>query len=209
VPYCTCTYNHLAGALQTSAAANHVLRELAPYLHTGDFRKVPLFIQRAVEACAGKLPPLDPLTGKPEVTQLPGLQHGASAASPSPTQSDPGSTPIATTPVTPTPVTPTPVTTNARSAVRSFYDTIVGLEPLSSTPAYAGAGAQADRRVSHTRLTPKSGRQRLGEARTVARALSYSVLWIADHARTGAYPYGYAVQRRLDHRLAAALKLAA
>jgi hypothetical protein len=106
-------------------------------------------------------------------------------------------------------VTPTPVTTNARSAVQSFYDTIVGLAPLSSTPAYAGGVGKSDRGVSHPRLTPQSRQQRLGEARTVAKALGYALLWIADHDRTGAYPYGHVVQRRLAHRLSAALKLAA
>jgi hypothetical protein len=93
--------------------------------------------------------------------------------------------------------------------VQSFYDTIVGLAPLSSAPAYADAVRKANRHESHTRLAPQSRHQRLGQARTVAKALGYALLWIADHDRAGAYPYGHVVQRRLDHRLSAALKLAA
>jgi hypothetical protein len=205
-PYCTCTYNHLAGQLQTPAQAQHVLREMVPYLRTGDFRKLPRSIRQAVDACVSKLPPLDPMTGKPVVRKLPGLQHGASAASTSGTQTDPGSTPVAPTPLSQSPATPVP---NTRSAAHQFYDTIAGHHPLSSAPAYASAVGQTHRSVSHARLAPQGGHEGLREARIIAKALGYAFLWVAHHDRSGPYPYGYRVQRRLDHRLSAALKLAA
>jgi hypothetical protein len=205
-PYCTCTYNHLAGQLQTPAQAQHVLREMVPYLRTGDFRKLPRSIRQAVNACVTKLPPLDPVTGKPVVRKLPGLQHGATAASPSGTQTDPSSTPVTPTPLSQTPAAPVP---NARSAAQQFYDTIARHHPLSSAPASASAVGQAHRRLSHARLAPQGGHQRLGEARVIANALGYAFVWVADHDRSGPYPYGYRVQRRLYHRLSAALKLAA
>jgi hypothetical protein len=205
-PYCTCTYNHLAGQLQTPAQAQHVLREMVPYLRTGDFRKLPRSIRQAVNACVSKLPPLDPVSGKPVVRKLPGVQHGASAASPSGTQTDPGSTPVTPTPLSQAPATPVP---NTRSAAQQFYDTIAGHHPLSSAPAHASVVGQARRGLSHARLAKSSRHQGLREARILANALGYSFVWAADHDRSGRYPYGYRVQRRLDHRLSAALKLAA
>jgi uncharacterized membrane protein YgcG len=205
-PYCTCTYNHLAGELQTPAQAQHVLREMVPYLRTGDFRKLPRSIRQAVNACVSKLPPLDPVNGKPVVRKLPGVQHGASAASTSGTQTDPGSTPVAPTPLSQTPATPVP---NMRSAARQFYNTIAGHHPLSSAPAYASARSKTHRGRSHARLASQGGHHALREARIVANALGYAFVWVADHDQTGLYPYGYRVQRRLYHRLSAALKLAA
>jgi hypothetical protein len=166
---------------------------MVPYLRTGDFRKVPRAIRNAVNACVGKLPPLDPVTGKPVVRKLPGVQHGASAASPSGSATDPSSTPVAPTPLSRTPST---ASANSRSVAQQFYATIAGDHPLSSSPSYARSGTAAHRDV-HNSL------------RVIANALGYALVWAADHEQIGPYPYGYRVQRRLARRLSAALKLAA
>jgi hypothetical protein len=191
VPYCTCTYNRLAGQLQTRAAAEHLIKEIEPYVHTGDFRRLPKVVQRAVAACISKLPPLDPLTGKPVVTKLPAGTHGAASA-PAQTGTDPAGTPVAPAPVTPVP--------NLHSALTQFNAAFALGHPLSARPAYARSVGETNGRPTETGLAA---------ARTIAHALGYAIVWVARHDRSGAYPYGYRVQRRLHQRLAAALKLAA
>jgi hypothetical protein len=206
VAYCTCTYNHLAGQLQTRASAEHVLKEMVPYLRSGDFRSVPAFIRRAVDACASKLPPLDPVTGKAVLSTLPGAAHSAAPASNPVSQSDPSATPVAPTPVAPTPVAAVP---NIRSAFQQFNSTLTPNRPAAATPADARSVGTTNRATSAARLTPQSGHQGLREARIVAKALSYALMWVGNHNGPGPYPQWYRVQRRLHNRLAAALKLAA
>lgn len=233
-PYCTCTYNHLAGELQTPTEAQHVLRSLLPYLRTGDFGKLPRSIRRAVNACAGKLPPLDPVTGAPVVSPLPG---SSAPAAPSPTsqtttsgtQTTTGtSTGTQTTTGTvtgtttgtqvttgtqaatgPTPLAATSQPVSAGSAFQQLDDALAAHRPPSLAPGEAGSVRQAYGGVAQPWLAPQGGTQGLGSSRVVADALGYAVLWIAHHDRSGPYPDWNRVKRSLYKRLAAALKLTA
>ncbi|MEA2212158.1 MAG: hypothetical protein QOF83_2106 [Solirubrobacteraceae bacterium] len=209
VPYCTCTYTHLAGQLQTRTSAEHVLKEMVPYLRTGDFRTLPAFIRRAVDACASKLPPLDPVTGKPVVSSFPGATHTAAPATNQGTQTDPAATPPPPAPAAPTPVSPVTPVPNIRSAFQQINSTLTPNLPTSVTPADADSLSQADSRAATSRLAPHSGDNGLRQARTVAKALSYALVWVGNHDGPGPYPYWDRVQRRLRRRLSAALKLAA
>jgi hypothetical protein len=213
VPYCTCTYNHLVGQLQTQAAADHLLNELKPYLRTGDISKLPKIVRNAVTACISKLPPLDPVTGTPVVRKLPGVQHGAL----------PAATPTLTTP-TPAPVPPasaSPAAPAARSAANSSLPQLSRLpfqklgnavsvkRPAAATPADSGAVSQTHSGAAQGRLAPQSGHQWMHRLSVVAQALGYAVRWVGDHNGSGAYPYGYRVQRRLYQHFRAAFRLAA
>jgi hypothetical protein len=191
VPYCTCTYNHLAGQLQTRAAAQHLLNALKPYLKTGDVSKLPKLVRKAIAACISKLPPLDPVTGRVVVRKLPGFQH---AASPAPSQP----TLTTTSPAAPTPPAPAPGAST----------------PVAPTPVAPAAADPGQAQVTHVWLQPRSSAvapalPAIGHRlNVVAQALGYTLRWAARHDRTGAYPYGHDVQRRLYRRLRAALKFA-
>jgi hypothetical protein len=209
VPYCTCTYKHLAGRLQTRTSAEHVLKEMVPYLRTGDFRTVPAFIRRAVDACASKLPPLDPATGKPVVSSFPGATHTAAPATNQGTQTDPAATPPPPAPAAPTPVSPVTPVPNIRSVFQQINSTLTPTRPTSVTPADADSVSQPDGRAATSRAASHSGDKGLRQARTVAKALSYALVWVGNHDGPGPYPYWDRVQRRLRRHLSAALKLAA
>lgn len=75
--YCTCIYNHLKriGALSSRARVLALIKRLQAYERNYDPTKLPAFVRAAVQACLSKLPPLDPLTGKPVISRLPGLAH--------------------------------------------------------------------------------------------------------------------------------------
>lgn len=75
--YCTCIYNHLKriGALSSRARVLALIKRLRAYERNYDPTKLPAFVRAAVQACLSKLPPLDPLTGKPVISKFPGLAH--------------------------------------------------------------------------------------------------------------------------------------
>lgn len=212
VPYCTCTYNHLAGKLQTQAAENQLLNELKPYLQTGDFSKLPKAVRNAVTACISKLPPLDPATGSPVVRKLPGVQHGAA---PAPTQPLTTTTPAppAPAPVAPAPVAPSAANTSlsqlSRLPFQQLGNAVSVKRPAASTPADSRAVSQTHGGAAQGRLAPQSGHQRMHRLSVVAQALGYAVRWVGDHNGSGAYPYGYRVQRRLYNHFRAAFHLTA
>jgi hypothetical protein len=125
-PYCRCTYAHLskAGALKSRKRLRELMRKLRPYERTHDIAKLPAFVRRAIVACAGKLPPLEPMVSDPSVSKLPGTTYPSTPVStptspsgsttPTPTSTAPtqtGTTPTGTTTPTPTGTSPTPTGT--------------------------------------------------------------------------------------------------
>ncbi len=86
VPWCTCIYVHLqsTGAFNSRDSVRHLIKEFDPWSRTGDASALPQALRTAVNVCQTYLPPLDPITGKPVVTRLPGLSHKPLAA-PTPT----------------------------------------------------------------------------------------------------------------------------
>ena len=93
--YCRCTYAHLAkaGALRSRKRLKELMRKLKPYERTHNIAKLPRFVRRAIYDCASKLPPLDPMAGKPVINQLPDSSH---PSQPSSTPSSSGITPTHT-----------------------------------------------------------------------------------------------------------------
>lgn len=77
-PYGACLYNRLrkTGAFSSRARLIALTKKLKPYTQTHDPSKLPAFVRLAISACISKLPALDPLTGKPVITRLPGLTQG-------------------------------------------------------------------------------------------------------------------------------------
>jgi hypothetical protein len=86
VPWCTCIYVHLqsTGAFTTRESVRNLIKEFGPWSRTGSASALPQALRTAVTVCQPYLPPLDPITGKPVVTRLPGLSHKPVAA-PTPT----------------------------------------------------------------------------------------------------------------------------
>lgn len=214
-PYCTCTYNHLAGELQTPTEVRHVLRSLVPYLRNGDFGKLPRMIRRAVEICAGKLPPLDPVTGPPVISPLPGSSTPpASGSTSSGTQAGTQTSAGAQT-TTGAPATTSPASAvsagllGARSAFPHLDLALAGHRPPSLAPGDAGSVGQAYGSTTRPWLAPQGGQQGLYADRVIADALGYAILWIAHHDRPGPYPNWDRVKRSLYKRLAPAFKLIA
>ncbi len=81
-PYCRCTYRHLerSGWLSSRERLLALERKLAPYNRTHNPNRLPRFVRKAIFACASKLPPLDPMSGKPTIVKLRGLSHGRHSA---------------------------------------------------------------------------------------------------------------------------------
>ncbi|HEY5189529.1 MAG TPA: hypothetical protein VII87_10880 [Solirubrobacteraceae bacterium] len=77
VPYCRCVYNHLSatGTFTTTKTVNALLKKLHAYSNSGHLLALPRTIRTALLVCSPKLPVLDPLTGAPPLTPLPGLSH--------------------------------------------------------------------------------------------------------------------------------------
>jgi hypothetical protein len=74
--YCRCTYAHLshAGSLRSAGQVTPLIRKLRGYENGHRLSTLPRGLQRAVTACAGKLPhPLGATTG---LTRLPELAYG-------------------------------------------------------------------------------------------------------------------------------------
>jgi hypothetical protein len=88
VPWCTCIYVHLqsTGAFNSRESVRQLIKEFDPWSRTGETAALPQALQTAVTICQQYLPPLDPITGKPVVTRLPGLSH---KPLPAPTPTDP------------------------------------------------------------------------------------------------------------------------
>ena len=111
--YCRCTYHRLAraGALSSRRRLRELMRRLKPYKRTHNVARLPRFVRRAIYACVTKLPPIDPLAGKPVINKLPTLSHPARPLTSSPTTTDPA--PTSTVPSnTPAPTgAPVPTTT--------------------------------------------------------------------------------------------------
>jgi hypothetical protein len=94
------------------------------------------------------------------------------------------------------------------SALQDLNNAISAKPPTALPPADRGAVGQTHAGGAKGRLAPQRGHQGLRDIRVVAHALGYALVWIGDHDRSGPYPDGYRVQRRLDNHLSAALKLA-
>ena len=160
-PYCRCTYRHLArsGWLSSRDRLLALERKLAPYNRTHNPNRLPRFVRRAIFACASKLPPLDPMTGKPTIVKLRGLSHGRHSArqvGDQPQVSDNpagsaagGSGPIATT---------GPLATIARSAVHEFniaLRLITRHKPATSAPSDHRSVRKSHRRAAAHRRAPE------------------------------------------------------
>jgi hypothetical protein len=90
VPWCTCIYVHLqsTGAFNSRDSVRQLIKEFDPWSRTGETAALPQSLRTAVTTCQQYLPPLDPITGKPVVTRLPGLSHKPVPA-PTPTEPAP------------------------------------------------------------------------------------------------------------------------
>ncbi len=145
--YCRCTYYHLEkhGVLSSRDELLALQRRLAPYNRTHDLRRLPRFIRRVVFTCASKLPPLDPIGGKPVVSKLPGASHQAAAPSGQPQLT-------ATAPAASSPIATTgPLATIARSAVHEFNIALRMLthhKPATATPNDRRSARKSHRRAS-------------------------------------------------------------
>jgi hypothetical protein len=128
-PYCTCTYTQLQhhnNLLSTQAGVTRWNHWIRPYLRTGDFTKLPRFVQRAVEHCINKYPPLDPLSGKSSVKPLPGGSHGGAPASNQPVTPVSGQPPTPSVPSAPTSSTSTTSSSDTTSTTSTSSQITTG-----------------------------------------------------------------------------------
>jgi hypothetical protein len=67
-------YTHLeaSGALSSNARLRRLRKEMGPYYRTHNVNKLPKVFRRALNACASKLPPSDPIRGKTTINNFPG-----------------------------------------------------------------------------------------------------------------------------------------
>ena len=178
VAYCRCTYHRLAkaGALSSRRRLRELMRKLKPYRRTHNVAKLPRFVRRAIYSCVAKLPPIDPLGGKPVIYRLPGLSHPSQPLDSSPTTAPPTTPPTTVPSTTPAPTgapAPTPPTTGTQpstgtpptwaSLFRKLDRLITALaihKPLATAPANHRSVRKTHGSATDRRRSPERRHQR-------------------------------------------------